>query len=39
MGGTKIRMSFAYDQKIDGETQRTNKSLKNTLRLYVGKRQ
>jgi putative transposase len=39
MGGTKTCMSPTYHQITYGETERTNKSLEDMLRMYVGKRQ
>jgi hypothetical protein len=37
--GTKINMSSAYHLETDGQTERTNRSLEDMLRMYVGKRQ
>ena len=37
--GTKISMSSAYHPEMDGQTERTNRSLEDMLRMYVGKRQ
>jgi hypothetical protein len=39
MCGTKIKMSTAYHPKIDGQTERTNRTLEDMLRMYVGKKQ
>jgi hypothetical protein len=37
--GTKINMSSAYHPETNGQTERTNRSLEDMLRMYVGKRQ
>ena len=37
--GTKISMSSTYHPESDGQTERTNRSLEDMLRMYVGKRQ
>ena len=37
--GTKIKLSTAYHPEIDGQTEHTNRILKDMLRMYVGKKQ
>ena len=37
--GTKIKLSTAYHPKTDGQTESTNRTLKDMLRMYVGKNQ
>jgi hypothetical protein len=37
--GTKISMSLAYHLVTDGQIEKTNKSLEDMLRIYLGKRQ
>ena len=37
--GTEIKLSTAYHPKIDGQTKQTNRTLKDMLRMYVGKKQ
>ena len=36
---TKIKLSSAYHPETDGQTERTNITLEDMLRMYVGKRQ
>ena len=36
--GTRISMSYAYHPKTDGQTEKTNKSLEDMLKMYVGKK-
>ncbi len=37
--GTKIKLSSAYHPESDGQTERTNRTLEDMLRMYVGKKQ
>lgn len=37
--GTKIKLSTAYHLETDEQNEQTNKTLKNILRMYPGKRQ
>lgn len=37
--GTKIKLSTAYHPESDGQTERTNRTLEDMLRMYVGKKQ
>jgi hypothetical protein len=37
--GTKIKLSTAYHPETDGQTKRTNRTLEDMLRMYLGKRQ
>jgi hypothetical protein len=39
MCGTKIKLSTAYHPETDGQTERTNRTLEDMLRMYVGKKQ
>ena len=35
--GTKIKLSTAYHHETDGQTEHTNRTLEDMLRMYVGK--
>lgn len=39
MCGTKIKLSTAYHPETDGQTERTNRTIEDMLRMYVGKKQ
>jgi hypothetical protein len=36
MFGTKLKMNSAYHLKMDAHTKRTNYTLEDMLRIYVG---
>jgi hypothetical protein len=36
MFGIKLKMSYAYHQKLNAQTKRTNRTLKKMLRMYAG---
>ena len=39
MHGTKIKLSTAYHLETNGQTERTNRTLEDMLRMYVDKKQ
>jgi hypothetical protein len=39
MCGTKIKLSTAYHPETDGQTEQSNRTLEDMLRMYVGKKQ
>jgi len=37
--GTKIKLNIAYHPETDRQTKRTNRTLEDMLRMYIGKKQ